>query len=71
MDYIYDVSCVGHETVRVTGPEKLRAIQAAAKAWKVPWTTVARDCVVLKLSEAKPKEQRKRKTKGTLQNGEA
>ena len=28
----------------VTGPDKLSAVAAAAKIWRVPWTSIARGC---------------------------
>lgn len=43
----YKVSTPGHEPVIVTGSEKLDIIQHAARCWKVPWTSVARACVIV------------------------
>lgn len=42
----YKVSTPGREPVIVTGSEKLDIIQHAAHLWNVPWTSVARACVI-------------------------
>lgn len=33
-----------HGIANVTGADKLAAVAAAAKGWRVPWTTIAREC---------------------------
>ena len=42
----YKVSTPGHEPVIVTGSEKLDIVQHAAHIWEVPWTSIARACVI-------------------------
>lgn len=42
----YKVSTPGREPVIVIGNEKLDIVQAAARRWRVPWTSVARSCVI-------------------------
>lgn len=42
----YKVSAPGQEPVIVTGSEKLDIVQAAARCWHVPWTSIARACVI-------------------------
>lgn len=42
----YIVSTPGREPVIVTGSEKLDIVQHAAHIWKVPWTSIARACVI-------------------------
>lgn len=47
----YKVSTPGREPVIVTGSEKLDIVQAAARRWHVPWTSVARACVITPVKE--------------------
>lgn len=42
--YIYRVTHPEHETVVAPAEGRLHAVQAAAKKWGVPWTSVARAC---------------------------
>ena len=47
----YKVSTPGREPVIVTGSEKLDIVQAAARLWHVPWTSVARACMITPVSK--------------------
>lgn len=42
--YRWTVSHQKHGTADVTGADKLGAVTAAAKIWRVPWTSIAREC---------------------------
>lgn len=49
--YRWRVSHPGHEPAEVVGTTRYEAIIAAAKVWRVPWTSVARACTFEKLEE--------------------
>lgn len=49
--YRWKVTHPGHEPAEVVGATRFEAVIAAAKAWRVPWTSVARACVFEKLGE--------------------
>jgi len=42
----WKVRCAGHRAVKVYAQSKLGACAEAAKKWKVPWTSIARECVI-------------------------
>ena len=42
--YLFKIIHEHHGTVNVDAIDKLRAIQAAARSWGVPWTSIAREC---------------------------
>lgn len=44
----------GHGPAEVVGATRYEAVIAAAKVWRVPWTSVARVCVFEKLEEVAP-----------------
>lgn len=40
----WTVSHPKHGAESVVGADKLAAVTAAAKKWRVPWTSIAREC---------------------------
>lgn len=42
--YRWTITHPKHGTAKATGPDKLAAVTAAAKKWRVPWTSIAREC---------------------------
>ena len=49
--YKWRVAHPEYGVVNVAGADKLEAVQAAARLWRVPWTTIARICEFEKLGE--------------------
>lgn len=45
------VSHPAHGTAEVEAVDRLRAITGAAGMWRVPWTTIARECAAEKVME--------------------
>lgn len=52
--YRWRVSHSEYGSAEVVGVNRYEAIIAAAKAWRVPWTSVARVCTFEKLEEVAP-----------------
>jgi len=42
--YRWKITHPKHGATKATGPDKLSAVIAAAKKWRVPWTSIAREC---------------------------
>jgi len=55
----YRVTHPTHGTHEAAAEDKLRAIHAAAKAWGVPWTSVARECEYERLEAVRPNPEKK------------
>lgn len=49
--YRWKVTHPGHEPAEAVGATRYEAVIAAAKVWRVPWTSVARACTFEKLEE--------------------
>lgn len=49
--YRWRVTHPTRDAVEVVGPRKYEAVIAAAKVWRVPWTSIARACTFEKLEE--------------------
>lgn len=49
--YRWRVTHPARGAVEVVGPRKYEAAIAAAKAWRVPWTSIARECTFERLGE--------------------
>lgn len=49
--YRWKVTHHDHRPAEVVGATRYEAVIAAAKAWRVPWTSVARACIFEKLGE--------------------
>ena len=69
--YIYRVRHPEYGEADVEAPDRLRAIHAAAKAWGVRWTGIARECTCERLGpapapvpEKKPETKRRTARKG-------
>lgn len=54
--YQWEVSHEKHGTANVAAPDKLRAVQGAAKTWKVPWSGIARECRCRRMGLAEEKK---------------
>lgn len=49
--YKWKITHPEYGTVETTGPSKYEAVIAAAKIWRVPWSSVARACTFEKIGE--------------------
>lgn len=56
--YEYRVTHRRLGTVRVVGKNRLTAVQRAAKHWGMPWTELARNCVINQTGTLMPTEER-------------
>ena len=55
--YRWEVKHQKHGTAETVGPDKLWAVQGAAKLWKVPWSGIARECQCRRLGLATPEKK--------------
>lgn len=64
--FIYRVKHPERGEVEVEAEDRLHAVVAAGKAWGVPWTTIARECICERLGPApdkRPTAEQKKKSR--------
>lgn len=61
-EYYFKVCHPIHGEEDVTAPDRYQALLAAAKAWGLRWTTIAKDCIVIQLGKTPISKRRKEGT---------
>lgn len=64
--FLYRVKHPVHGEIEVEAVDRLRAVAAAGRAWGVPWTTIARECICERMGPAtdkKPAAEQKKKSR--------